>query len=68
MKKMEFEKIYKKAVKYIAVYMRRLQMMKCEKSEKMERYKSCFENYSIGTIMQINPTKLEEQTDKVDLE
>ena len=48
--------------------MKRLQGMEYEGDEKLETYVKCFENYSIGTIMQINPIELDQQTDKVDLE
>lgn len=68
MKKVDFEEFYKKTVKYIAAYMKRLQAMEYEGEEKLETYKKCFENYSIGTIMQINPIELDQQTDKVNLE
>jgi hypothetical protein len=43
-------------------------MMEYEGDEKLENYVKCFENYSIGTIMQINPIELDQQTDKVDLQ
>jgi hypothetical protein len=52
---------------YIAVYMRRLQESQTLPEESMEIYKNSFQNYSIGTIMQISPVELDQQTDKLDL-